>query len=285
MALRFRAASAAVALLAAGFTVVGAPAVHANPGDVDHQASVAQTTKSDNRSADYLTSSPDHRLADYVASGTVSYAASGQDQCSLPIGDRTGAWVCLSEPTTSGATGAAPQVTTGGNCNSHGACWYVTDRYHAHNNMSGWFGWGSTQLGSVNYSQYHSLNGSQMITKPHFDTSTSVKNLEAEGDLLHGSHYDEGSRVAGQTDWTSKSKLAADGYWRPWGTTGYKSYSKSYLNHANVVEVSWEKGDYAGYWWMYQKSVIAEDPDGNNWYDFQSPTYRFASSADIGYHS
>ncbi|HET7388031.1 MAG TPA: hypothetical protein VFJ19_15350 [Nocardioidaceae bacterium] len=124
-----------------------------------------------------------------------------------------------------------------------------------------------------------------MITKPGFTTSTSLKLLEAEGSLLHGSHTTEGEVVSGTTDCTSKSSLSANGTWHPWGTNGYKSYSKDYDNHANVVEVSWEKGTYPGYWHVFQKSLIAHDADGNNYYDFTSVTYMFEKSVDSGYHT
>ena len=151
--------------------------------------------------------------------------------------------------------------------------------------MSGWFGWGDDVLGDVDTTGYHSLNGSQFITKPSFHTSTSVQNLEAEGSMLHGSHTGPGDVVSDTTDYSVKSSLGAGGTWKPWGSTGFRSYSKSYLNHANVVEISWNKGDHPGYWWMYQKSLIADDPDGNNWYDFKSDTYKFTKSEAIGYHA
>ncbi len=77
-----------------------------------------------------------------------------------------------------------------------------------------------------------------------------------------------------------------DGYWKPWGSAGgYKSYADWALNHANVIEVSWNKDDYPGYWYMYMKSPIAEDPDDNNGYRFRDAHYRFDHSDKIGYRA
>ncbi len=62
-----------------------------------------------------------------------------------------------------------------------------------------------------------------------------------------------------------------------------KRKQQGYLNHANVVEVSLSKGSYPGYWWVYTKSMIADDPDGNNSYDFSDANYLFASPSEGGY--
>lgn len=222
------------------------------------------------RSADYLSST----------SQTAPLGGSGADQCSLQLSARTGAWVCPTDPSATG--GVAPADTA--SCNSDGACWYVTDNYHAHNNMQGWFGWGDTTLGNLTYSQRHSLNGAQFITKPDLHTSTSLQNLEAQGDLLHGDPGTIGTPVDGQTDYTSKSSLAAGGDWLPWGSNGYTGYDIAKLYHANVVEVSWNKGSYPGYWFMYMKAPIADDSNGNNIYDFDAASRRLSDSANIGYH-
>jgi len=150
--------------------------------------------------------------------------------------------------------------------------------------MSGDFGWGDEDLGTIVTTGYHSLNGSEFITKPEFDTSASVTGVVAEGEMLRGSNTTPGVAVIGTTDYASKSSVAAGGSWKPWGSTGFSSYSKSYVNHANVIEISWNKGDYPGYWYIYQKSLIARDADNNNYYDFSSATYRFTDSADDGYN-
>ena len=241
-----------------------------------------------------------HGPADYVAASarSATVVTSGEDQCSLPVADRTGAWVCAdtadSENGTSKTTSTPPQrvgvtaaTTPGGNCNSNGACWTVVDAYHARNSVGGWFGWGSTVLGNVAYSQTHSLNGSQFITKSEFDTDTAVHGLHATGDLLHGSHFDDGTPFGGDTRWyDSKSDLPRNGYWKPWADYGgFKPYANWALNHATVIEVAWEKDDYPGYWYMWMKAPVAEDPDDNNIYRFRSADYRFDNSEHIGYHS
>jgi hypothetical protein len=162
----------------------------------------------------------------------------------------------------------------------------VVDDFHSRAYMSGSFGYGTKGLGDVYLDTPHSLNGAQMISKPSFNADTSTKTLHADGDLLAGSHTGSGSEVAGNYDIVSKSTLASGSVWKPFsGSGGYKSYDKSHLNHANVIEVTWEKTGYPGYWYLYQKSVIADDPNNNNVYGFNGPEYKFTSSAGSGYHS
>ena len=64
-----------------------------------------------------------------------------------------------------------------------------------------------------------------------------------------------------------------------------RSYDEAHLNHANVVEFAWDKAGYPGYWYMYQKSIIADDPNKNNVYGFNFNEEMFTSSAAASYHS
>ena len=134
---------------------------------------------------------------------------------------------------------------------------------------------------------HHSLNGAEMRSDAQFSSSTAVVSLHAPGDLLVGAHTGSGTPLSGASSDTdhSRSSLPGGSWWRPWGTTKFKTYDEAHLNHANVVEFAWDKAGYPGYWYMYQKSIIADDPNKNNVYGFNFNEEMFTSSAAASYHS
>jgi hypothetical protein len=224
------------------------------------------------------------RYADYVtpASNTLRMGASGTDQCALPLADRTGSWVC---PGVASVRAIAPMATTGTVCTVTG-CWNVSSNYQAKAYMDGSYGYSDHWIGTVHWTSNFGLNGSQMNSSYiGFTISHYAIDVFMSGNLLHGSHTTDGDEVSGQYEELNKGSVAA-GATTYWGGGGYSSYSQSYLNHANVMEVAWEDpSEPSGYWYMYIKSPIAEDPDGNNGYTFRSGSYRFTNSAVGGFHA
>lgn len=227
------------------------------------------------------------------AAGHMTVVTSGEDQCSLPIDQRSGAWVCLDQSTSSApaststsARTLSPGAIVNGSCNTEGGCWFVRDQHHAHDYMSGEFGYNKNQLGKVRYTQYHSTSGPLMTTRSYFRPTTSIRAVEAEGQMLYGRHTTIGTPIDSSTKYAERSRMAAGDTWFPFNSTdGYKYSYKNYVNHANVIEVSWKKGTYTGYWYVWLKSPIAVDPDNNNSYTFKSDTWRYLASEGAGWRA
>lgn len=234
-------------------------------------------------------SAPASRAADYL-NADPAIEASGSDQCGLAVSKRHGNWVCVDNPAassaaqTSQAGSMAAEAVGSGFCSGVG-CWYYTDDFHAHNDATGYFGYDSETIGSVKMDSYHTLNGAQMQTRASFTASVRTTDLQASGDLFHGSHTGTGDEVGGNYDLVGKDgALLKNTSWSPWDPKYYSSYDKDSLNHANVIEFAWGKYSYPGYWYLYQKSIIADDPNNNNIYGFNNAEYMFTSSVGSGYH-
>jgi len=161
----------------------------------------------------------------------------------------------------------------------------MTDNWHAMSRMSGTYGWGGHAIGSIRWQSKFSLNGAEMRSYAvNFTPDNGVQDVHMSGMLLHGSHYGEGEEVDGTYEEIPKGSVPAFTT-ASWGGNGYFSYSKSYLNHANVMEVAWEEASVPdGYWYAYVKSLVAEDPDDDNRYRFRDETYMFRNSAEGGWH-
>ena len=162
----------------------------------------------------------------------------------------------------------------------------MIDNSHARTNMAGYYGYGGDTIGHITWKSNFSLNGAQMRSySMAFVPDNGVQDVHISGMLLHGSHYDKGLEVDGTYEEVSKGNVSA--YESVgWGGTGYYSYSRSYLNHAHVMEVAWEESSVPqGYWYAYIKSLVAEDPNNDDIYAFRDETYLFEDSADGGFHN
>lgn len=260
-----------IRIVFAGLSLIVSAGLIAGPSG-ESVASTGGETTQDRYRADYLESE-----AGFAVS------SSGEDQCGLPVDERTGPWVC---PEDGQAQSESSELAASPNCTLEGNCWFVQSDYQASNSTSGAFGYGSEKLGDVTYTAGHNLNGAQMVSKLTFDVyGTRITDVTAEGDLFHGSSSTAGVPTDGQYDITVTPYVAKETTWRPWDYTGYKSYDKSFLNHANVVQISWSKPDYIGYWFVYMKSVIADDPNDNDIYGFNTSSFRFNDSAEAGYRA
>jgi hypothetical protein len=223
------------------------------------------------------------KYRDYIST-EIEVKAVGEEQCSKPVSEREGPWVCGPEG------GVITTQDAGTQCNAVGACWQIppTTFYRANNWVDGFFGYGDDVLGSADMYSSNHLNGAQMRTRTYFVSDTSTADLTAEGDLLYGDQDSGGQPIDSQYEFKVDSGQAASNKWWPWGSTstsGYRSYDTVRGNHANVIQYTWGKGGYPGHWWIYMKSVIATDPDNNNIYRFLDPGYRFWYSHKSGYHA
>jgi hypothetical protein len=207
----------------------------------------------------------------------------GQEECGQPISEREGAWICFGGD--GSATDSVALADPDFDCVWSGnACWMLIDTTHANNRVDGVMGWGGRELGDVHMFAKNSLHGSQMRTIPQLRITTSTKDLRASGELLWGDLDGAGTILRGTREQRSDSGQAAGNTWFPWGngsqaSHGYKSYTTK-GNHSNVIRFGWEKGGYYGWWWVYQKSIVATDWDNNNRFRFNAATntYRYDSS-------
>jgi hypothetical protein len=178
-------------------------------------------------------------------------------------------------------------VSANGWCNANG-CWSTDPPYIADNNSTTIFGYGKTTFGTVKVKCDHSLNGAQMQTYVSVMSSTPLQALEAEGELLRGSPTSSGTPVDGEEQFTDKASLAANTWWHPtWemGSTHYNAADKQFVNHANSMLISWNEGDYPGFWWVAQKSSIASDGDNNNVYRFGDSEKTFSNPLQSGWQA
>lgn len=131
------------------------------------------------------------------------------------------------------------------------------------NSVTVYFGFDGTPLGRATYGANNALDKATMVTHPEFVPSITLQDLVASGDLFRGDPSTEGTPVDGTFDVTSKSILYKGATWKAWGSSGYQSTDTQYQNHANVIQVTWGVSPYPGSWWVFMKSMIANDPNNN----------------------
>lgn len=262
-------ALAVIPLMTAGLMASGAAhatmrAAEADPADRGAVVQIAQHQ-------DYLT-----------ADAAQQRAPAMQDQCGLPVDQRTGNWLCFDVPAANSARPAAAAST--GFCNSSGCYTRVDDFTSYFSGNSGTWGYGSTVLGRETHNIDYKLQGAQTTSKPvQYINSVSTKSVVFSGDLLSANVGEAGSAIPGKYSPYNAGNVPG-GTPKYWDPNGYKSYDTSRTCHVQVHQFSWKYGNYAGYWYSYVKSIVA-CKDSSGLYRFKSVSSLPASPYGGGYRT
>lgn len=207
-------------------------------------------------------------------------AAAQASQCAHPLAQRVGAWVCgditpakasaIQTQARADLSKAAPGALTSGTCNASG-CWNTYNSYSSDFSGSGWYGYGSTSLGNINWYFDATYTGFAELSKPVWFRSTrGVSSLVFTGDRLYiSASYPGGNPVNGGASYRTypygSSSANVTAYWNG----GYGSYENTVQWTTIVHEVSWRdpSSSYPGQWYFYAKSVKALRNSGG--YTFQ----------------
>jgi hypothetical protein len=229
-------ATAAVAV--AGTTAAASPTNSNNTGSSTTKAGLYQ---------DYLTGA--------------SVQAAGEDQCSKPVAQRTGAWFC--PQTDKPAAKATPAET--GFCNFSGCYTEYDNRHIDFQSDTDYWGYGSWTAGTVSFKTEWSLDGGTAITaKPVIlTTSIPVTNVHFTGDLFNPPPGKVGTEIPGKYYASSAGNSSGTISW-PFPDAGYTAWDSDNYNRTCVIEASWALPDYPGYWYVYVKSPIASNGNGRN---------------------
>lgn len=199
--------------------------------------------------------------------------ASGIDQCSKPLDQRTGSWFC---PRAKASPG--DPVPLDGWCQSipdPTGCFYVnSDLISSYSDVTGFYGFNDTQIGSADLSFNMRLNGAQSVSQPIFSSSAYAKSIVFEGERLYiSAAYPEGKGVNGGDSYAfyNAGSHDADGV-SSWQPNGYKYYENTVAHGAVVHEVSWQDGNYPGTWYVYLKSPI---------FDMTRSSYRLTTAQNV----
>lgn len=283
-----RIAGVAASFGLAALTVTGffTPPPHAAASDDD-------TTVVTNQ--DYL--SPDDGGPDNAASA----GGTGEDQCSLPVAQRSGAWTCMSTTPASAravaqkaqdslgkvavpdADIAAIQPADTGYC-KHEGCWTRIDAGHAVYSGSGFYGYGSVELGAASLYFKTTASGRQVTTYPFwFNSTRSVKNLVLSSEDLYLSAAKKSGAPQKPRLYTQHLFKAISG-----GTTANYPKPPSWSNGVawvtNAAEATWSDtvDKYPGDWYMWAKSIKLQRQSSGAYY-VQSSSSLPVSPAAAGY--
>ncbi|WP_146877556.1 hypothetical protein [Actinomadura madurae] len=218
-----------------------------------------------------------HRVyRDYLASPTQRTAR--PDQCDKPVNQRTGNWFCAPPRDQQIRQNRVhnPRLSVrDGHCEALG-CWNVYSSVESNFSANGWFGYGDTTLGTVNFYYDVKLNGGQSVSKPvGFSASRNLASLVFEGERLYYSPaHPEGNPVRnGDTyNFTDKGPLPAGPtvFWTP---NGYKAFEDTVQTGSVVHQATWTVSGYPGRWYIFGKSVR---------FHLTASSYRFGSADDLG---
>lgn len=198
-----------------------------------------------------------------------SVDTTGSDQCAKPVSQRTGAWIC---------PGSAPAATVSPNegwCDIDG-CYTLYNKYDIDfNSKTGYWGYGSWTAGTCQYFLEWKLDGRYAITaKPvRLTTSIPVTNVHFTGDLFNPPPGSDGTEIPGKFYPASAGNSSGVIQW-PFPDQGYTAWDQQNYNRTSVVEVTWSLPDYPGYWFLYAKSPISSNGNGNNTPPFNNFYFR-----------
>lgn len=185
-------------------------------------------------------------------------AATGAEQCSVPVAIRVGAWICL-EPKTRAITAVPlpPPPKGSTHCNSF-VCWTRISSAQSEFDGGGPYGFGNTTLGRVQVYAKITMNGAQSVSSPvRFTSTRGVRNLTIEGDRLYiSSAHPEGNAVSPSV-WAHYGPVsAAAGSQVTWKPNGYKSRETTVAWASIVHNFVWQdpSSNYPGRWYFYVKS-------------------------------
>lgn len=152
---------------------------------------------------------------------------------------------------------------TTGFCNSSGCYKRYSDFLADFSSNSGSWGINSQELGRETHNIDWTLTGAQSVSKPvQYINSVTTKNVIFTGDLLYGTAGTPGTQIPGKISFYNAGTVSAGTpkYWEP---NGYKAYDDTRTCHTIVHQFSWNYGNYAGYWYVYVKSIVnCQNGDG-----------------------
>jgi hypothetical protein len=188
--------------------------------------------------------------AQVASSANVATAASGSDQCALPVAEREGGWFCL------GSSGPAP-MTVCSVGNGYEGCWTRASAYKDEFSGTGEYGYGSTPIGTVTVTFSDTITGYSFSSVPITVRSTHAMSAVTVGtvrvSLTSSSPGATGSNIAG----TGKSVSLGDA---SAGTTKSTNLPPNYDNIASWITVShkpeWGTPGYPGRWYYGTKSLM-----------------------------
>ncbi|MFB9688428.1 hypothetical protein [Amycolatopsis plumensis] len=204
-----------------------------------------------------------------------SPAAPHAAACGSPIAQRTGSWFCLDAGATLRALDGRfdPPPVRDKYCSQ--GCWAVTSDFAGYYEVSGAFGYGDQQLGTVTMASEYTVSGSNVTSKPvSFYASTATTGVVFEGDLIDACGGQTGSPVDGKYSFLDVGDVPAYTS-RFWDPNGYNSYWGGGACKSQVTQWSWNVPDGpSGHWYVYAKSPVLYSLNGD-------PLYRFHTAHPV----
>lgn len=211
-------------------------------------------------------------------------------QCAKPLSQRVGAWQCspgvqtqaqrkddLESARQKGALTASSTAVAAstGYCNGWG-CWSYLASYRSYFSGGGYYGYGSTSLGSFHMEFEVTMSGAASVSKPFYDyTSRGTKSTTLSGNRLYiSATYPQGNQVNGGAAFRT-SPCGARGSYQScvWPYGGYGSYENTTTWATIAHQANWTdpSSSYPGRWYFYAKSIkLLRNSSGG--YTFQGTT-------------
>ncbi|CAM4330041.1 hypothetical protein GCM10009799_07500 [Nocardiopsis rhodophaea] len=189
----------------------------------------------------------------------------GAEQCDLPVEERSGNWLCLSDKRDQAeahetALEAADEATAqqaSTHCTSQ-ACWSRYSAISGDFSSAGSFGYGPLVIGKVNVYYRTDLLGFRSTSQPVlFMADTNVSDLTMSGERLSYPWFrPEGMPVRAGATFSSYATPATAAHevvrWKP---NGYRVADQTARVGGVVHQWSWSKPGYPGSWYVYGKSI------------------------------
>jgi hypothetical protein len=236
-----------------------------------------------------------------VTAGAVTDAADATpagSQCATDVSQRSGAWACVTDTSTTAAATTASAPTAAdtatsltGWCRSFSGCWWRYDDFHADFQSSQFsYGFGSTRLGSGSMYVNWQLVGAKTTTGPAYVIlSSSTTSVTGSVALMNGANN------------TTGGSLLVGPYFYNWTTahgpnTRYAWPSTSYVwtreynswDHNTPVQFSWHiPGWYGMYWYVWTRSIVSHTTirNPNAIYRFDPASYETQAPAAAGWRA
>ena len=181
---------------------------------------------------------------------------SAASQCSKPVSQRVGGWICAGSLSSRGVTGAAS-----GHCKPHQSwCWTLKPGAGRSTWMGAFkYGFGRKRLGIAEVFYEVALNGRESVSKPvRFISTARVRNVITEGDrLFYDSNHPAGQPITPRVDESylhhpanvpARSAVEWPG--------GYDAFEKAPVHYGAVIHTwTWNVAGYSSTWFVFGKSI------------------------------
>ena len=185
--------------------------------------------------------------------------APGKSQCARPLAERTGNWLCLATPAAQAhaARSVNDEMPASGYCKISG-CWYVSSVTDSEYSATGYFGYGSRQLGKVTLFFRVRLNGVTSVSKPvRFESTIGVRDLVMEGDrLYYDKNWPQGHPVSPRVFAHHSCGNVNGDRLAQWTPNGYRAKPPPVYVGSVWHQWSWQMAGYPGTWFFYATSVL-----------------------------